>query len=189
MRAAIVILIFHSPFSTGHKGVSHLSSWRSYPIGSSFSSFFILHSPILHSLRRCDNPNAIRVTCIILPSQIHIILSVVCYSLHINIKYVTFGHKLPYEIKITFGEISHKLCQTNSNVARNNVSVVADELPSRITIYTCLTIDIWTWRRRHTSPWFYAHWCHPPKLGGLPAKLAPEVFNFTMDTPSLPESA
>jgi hypothetical protein len=46
----------HSPFSTGHKGVSHLSPWRSYPIGSSFSSFSILHSNILHSPRRCDNP-------------------------------------------------------------------------------------------------------------------------------------
>jgi hypothetical protein len=38
----------HSPFSTGHKGVSHLSPWRSYPIGSSFSSFSILHSPKRH---------------------------------------------------------------------------------------------------------------------------------------------
>jgi hypothetical protein len=41
----------HSPFSTGHKRVSHLSPWRSYPIGSSFSSFSILHFS-----RRCDNP-------------------------------------------------------------------------------------------------------------------------------------
>ena len=28
---------------------------------------------------------------------------------------VTFGHKLRYEIKVTFGEISHKLRQTNWN--------------------------------------------------------------------------
>jgi hypothetical protein len=43
-----------------------------------------------------------------------------------------------------FGEIFLKLCQTDWNVARNNVSVVADELQSQITIYTCLRIDIWT---------------------------------------------
>ena len=43
-----------------------------------------------------------------------------------------------------FGEISLKLHQMNWNVARNNVDVVADELPSQITVYTCLAIDIWT---------------------------------------------
>ena len=52
-----------------------------------------------------------------------------------------------YEIKVTFGELSLKLPQTNWNVARNNVSVVADELPSQITVYTCLKIYIWTRRR------------------------------------------
>jgi hypothetical protein len=52
-----------------------------------------------------------------------------------------FGHKLCYEIKVTFGEISLKLCQTNWNVAKNNVNVVViDELPSQIAVYTCLTI-------------------------------------------------
>jgi hypothetical protein len=60
---------------------------------------------------------------------------------HYEIK-VTFGHKPHYEIKITFGEISLKLRQMNWNVARNNVNVVVDELPSQITIYTCLTTDI-----------------------------------------------
>ena len=60
---------------------------------------------------------------------------------------VTFGHKLRYETKVMFGEISLKLRQTNWNVAKNNVNVVANELPSQITIYTCLTVDIWTrWR-------------------------------------------
>jgi hypothetical protein len=43
-----------------------------------------------------------------------------------------------------FGEISLKLRQTEWNVARNNVNVVVYELPIQITIYTCLTIDIWT---------------------------------------------
>ena len=76
---------------------------------------------------------------------------------------VTFGHKLRYKIKVTFGEISLKLRQTNWNVARNNVNVVADELPSQIIIYTCLTIDIWTRRRRCTSTRFYAFRCHHPK--------------------------
>ena len=45
-----------------------------------------------------------------------------------------------------FGEISLKFRQTNWNVAGNNVNVVADELPSQIIVYTCLTIDIWTQR-------------------------------------------
>jgi hypothetical protein len=44
-----------------------------------------------------------------------------------------FGHNLRYETKGTFGEISLKLRQTNWNVARNNVNVVADELPSQST--------------------------------------------------------
>jgi hypothetical protein len=67
-----------------------------------------------------------------------------------------FGHKMRYEIKITFGEISLKLHQTNWNVANNNVNVVVDELPSQIIIYTCLTIDIWTRQRQRTSTWFSA---------------------------------
>jgi hypothetical protein len=41
-----------------------------------------------------------------------------------------FGHNLRYETKDTFGEIFLKLCQTNWNVARNNVNVVVGELPS-----------------------------------------------------------
>ena len=44
-----------------------------------------------------------------------------------------FGQKLRYEIKITFGEISLKLRQTNQNVAINNVVVVDDELPGQAT--------------------------------------------------------
>ena len=71
-----------------------------------------------------------------------------------------FGHKLRYEIKDTFGEISFKLRQTNWNVAIINANVVVDELPSELTIYNCLTIDIWTQRRRCTSTRFYALQCH-----------------------------
>ena len=66
-----------------------------------------------------------------------------------------FGHKLRYKLKVTLGEISLKLHQTNWNVARNNVNVVVDELSSQITVYTCLTTDIWTERRRRTSMRFY----------------------------------
>jgi hypothetical protein len=55
-----------------------------------------------------------------------------------------FGHKLRYKIKVTFGQIPLKLRQMNWNVARNNVNVVVDELPSQITVYACLIIDIWT---------------------------------------------
>jgi hypothetical protein len=64
-------------------------------------------------------------------------------------------YEVHYEIKVTFGEISLELCQTNWNVAKNNVNVVVDELRSQITIYTCSTIDIWTRRRRRTSTRFY----------------------------------
>jgi hypothetical protein len=78
-----------------------------------------------------------------------------------------FGQKLRYKIKVRFGEISLKLRHTNWNVVRNNESVVVDELPSQIIIYTCLTIDIWTRRRRRISTWFYALWCHPPKMMGF----------------------
>jgi hypothetical protein len=68
------------------------------------------------------------------------------YSLHFKIK-VTFGHKLGYEMKGMFGEISLKLRQTYWDVAINNLNVVIWELPSQITIYTCLRIYIWTQRR------------------------------------------
>jgi hypothetical protein len=68
------------------------------------------------------------------------------YSLRFKIK-IMFGHKLRYEIKATFGEISLKLSQTNCNVAINNVDVVVDELPSQMTYYTCLAIGIWTRQR------------------------------------------
>ena len=44
-------------------------------------------------------------------------------SLHFTIK-VTFGHKLRYEIKVMFGEISLELRQTNWNVAIIDVNVV-----------------------------------------------------------------
>jgi hypothetical protein len=54
------------------------------------------------------------------------------YSLRFISK-VTFGHNLRYETKDTFGEIPLKLRQTNWNVARNNVNVVDDELPSQST--------------------------------------------------------
>jgi hypothetical protein len=67
------------------------------------------------------------------------------YSLRFKIK-VMFGHKPRYETKVTFGEHSLKLRQTKWNVARDNVNVVVDELPSQIKIYTCITIDIWTQR-------------------------------------------
>jgi hypothetical protein len=54
------------------------------------------------------------------------------YSLRFKTK-VTFGHNLRYKTKCTFGEISLKLRQTNWNVTRNNVNVVADEQPSQST--------------------------------------------------------
>ena len=96
----------------------------------------------------------------------HTIHAQVQYSLRFK-KKVTFGHKLRYKIKATFGEISLKLCQTNWNVAKNNVNVVANELPSQPIVYTCLTIDIWTRRRRRTSMWFYTLRCHPPKMANF----------------------
>jgi hypothetical protein len=72
-----------------------------------------------------------------------------------------------YEIKVMFGEISLKLRQMNWNVARNNVSVVADKIPNQMTIYTCLIIDIWTRWRQRTSMRFYTPWCHLPKMLGF----------------------
>jgi hypothetical protein len=48
------------------------------------------------------------------------------YSLRFKTK-VTFGHNLRCETKGTFGEISLKLCQSNWNVAKNNVNVVVDD--------------------------------------------------------------
>jgi hypothetical protein len=78
-----------------------------------------------------------------------------------------FGHNLRYEIKVMFGAVPLKLRQMNYNVAKNNVNVVVDELPSRMMVYTCLTIDVWTRQRRHTSTRFYALRCHLPKLAGF----------------------
>jgi hypothetical protein len=66
------------------------------------------------------------------------------WSQILNPSSIMFGHKLRYDMKVMFGEISLKLRQTNWNVAINNVNVFANELLSQIEIYTCLTIDIWT---------------------------------------------
>jgi hypothetical protein len=101
----------------------------------------------------------------------------VSYSLRFKIK-VTFRHRLRYEIKVTFGEISPKLRQTNWNVAINNVNVVVDELPSQISIYTCLTTSNWTRRCRCTSTWFGAI---RPKWQAS-SELVPKKFDFNMDT-------
>ena len=108
---------------------------------------------------------AIRLTNTNLRSTFHIILNI-DYSLRCKIK-VTFRHKVRYEIKVTCGETSLKLRQMNWNVARINVSVVVDELPSQTIIWTCLTIDIWTRRRWRTSMRFNAFRCHPPKMTGF----------------------
>jgi hypothetical protein len=94
-----------------------------------------------------------------------------------------------YEIKVTFGEVSLKLRQTNWNAARNNVDVVGDEFSSRIAVNTYLTIDIWT---RAASTHIDTVLCASvpsAQNDGLPVKLAPRVFDSTMDTPSSLESA
>ena len=51
------------------------------------------------------------------------------YSIRFKIKDM-FGYKLRYKMKVTFGENSLKLCQTNWDVAINNVNIFIDELPS-----------------------------------------------------------
>jgi hypothetical protein len=43
-----------------------------------------------------------------------------------------------------YHEFFLKLRQMNWNVARIDISVVVGVLPSQITVYTCLRIDIWT---------------------------------------------
>jgi hypothetical protein len=70
-----------------------------------------------------------------------------------------------------------------------NINVFVDELPSQITVYTCLTIEIWTRQHQRTSMWFYVLRCHPPKMAGFQWNLMPKS-NFIMDeTPNSPESA
>jgi hypothetical protein len=54
------------------------------------------------------------------------------YSLRFKTKF-TFGHNLRYETKGTFGGTSLKFRQTNWNVAKINVNVVDDELPTQST--------------------------------------------------------
>ena len=111
----------------------------------------------------------------------------ILYSLHFKSK-VTFVHKLHYEIKVTFGEISLKLCQTNWNVARNNANVVVDELPSQITIYTCLNI-VGSTASMHINAVLCASVPSFKNGSGLSVQLAPKVFDFIMDTPSSLKSA
>jgi hypothetical protein len=47
--------------------------------------------------------------------------------------HITNTYSFRFKTKGTFGEISLKLQQTNWYVAKNNVNVVADELPSQST--------------------------------------------------------
>jgi hypothetical protein len=97
-------------------------------------------------------------------------------------------YSLRFKIKVTFGEISLKLRQTNWNVARNNVNVVADELPSRknnLHLFDNRYLD------STTLMYINAVLCASvpsAQNDGLPVKLTPKVFDFTVDTPSLPES-
>ena len=97
-------------------------------------------------------------------------------------------YSLRFKIKVTFGEFLHKLRQTNWNVARNIVSVVVDELPSQRTVYTCSTIDILDSMASTHINVVLCTLVSSAQNGGLPMKWAPEVFNFTIGTPSLPES-
>jgi hypothetical protein len=83
------------------------------------------------------------------------------------------GHKLRYDIKVVFGEISLKLRQTNWSVARIDVDVVVDALPSQTKFYTCSTIDIWT----HINAVLCTS-VPSAQNGGLPVKLAPKVFDL-----------
>ena len=97
---------------------------------------------------------------------------------------------LCYEIDIMFGEISLKLCQTKRIVARNNVNVVADELANKLDNNLYLFNN---WYLDSTvSMHINAIICvvvPSAQIGGFPMKLAPNVFDFTVDTPSSPESA
>ena len=59
------------------------------------------------------------------------------------LQWFLLSYSLRFKTKDTYGEISLKLRQTNWNVARNNVNVVVDELPSQSTNnYTYVIIDI-----------------------------------------------
>ena len=49
------------------------------------------------------------------------------------VKQCVIKYSLFFKIKVTFGEISLKLRQTNWNVARIDVNVVDDQLPSQST--------------------------------------------------------
>ena len=91
----------------------------------------------------------------------------------------------PFQNKVTFGENSLKLHQTSWNVARNNVNVGVDELPSQITIYTCITIDIWTRQRWRTSTRFYALRCHRPKWRAS-SEIRAKSFQLYYGHPQLP---
>ena len=106
----------------------------------------------------------IHVSSLSIPLILDYKISNDCYSLCFKIK-VTFRHKLHYDN--TLGENFLKLCQTSWRLARNNVNVVANEPSSQATIYTCLTSDSWTRRRRCTSTRFYALRCHLPKMAGF----------------------
>ena len=94
------------------------------------------------------------------------------------------NYSLCFKIKVTFGE---KLRQTNWNVAKIDANVVVDDLPSQIIVYTCSTYLDST-ASTHINTVLYAL-MPSAQNGGLLVKLAPKVFDFTMDTPSSPESA
>ena len=89
-----------------------------------------------------------------------------------------------------FGEISLKLRQTNWNVAKNNVSIVVDELPSQN--YSSHLFNNWyldSTASTHINAILGA--LVPSVQKWRPSnEMAPKVFDFTMDTPiSSPESA
>ena len=75
-------------------------------------------------------------------------------------------------------------------VARNNVNVVADELANKS--YNSLYLFNNWYLDSTMSMHINAVLCvvvPSAQIGGFPMKLAPNVFDFTVDTPSSPESA
>ena len=89
----------------------------------------------------------------------------------LDINYVT-------KWKLRLVKFLSSFAQMASNVAIHNVDVAVDELPSRIRVYTCLTIDVWTPQRRRTSTWFYALRWRPFQMIGFQWNRCQKILTF-----------
>ena len=161
-----ILIVSQDSFTLGHMNHQHcgMNVWRgtkSMDGRGEPTASYIWTGWVCDTVRLCKcypynkRYNSIYVKKFLLPCKNTIGKTSKCYSLR-------------FKTKVTFGEIS--LSQTLSNELKcchNQCKCCCWWTTKPNKSFTCLIIDIWTWRCRRTSTRFYALRCHLPKLASF----------------------